>query len=259
LQVVAAARQQQHQKEIDHIGDRDLRLADADRLDDDDVEPGGLGQYHGLAGLACHATERARGRGGTDESGGLLGEPAHARLVAEDRAAGALRGRVDGEHGQAVAGGNEVHPKLIDGRGFADAGHARHAKPQRAARRRQQRLQQLLRPRGVLGLGALHQRDGAREHGPVARADSRDVGVERWAGRSGFRHGCSCSVGKPVIIAENRPPQGRHVTATASWHRGRRDSQGQSRDLPALRAFPKAVRETKNEADKGGRRTCRRV
>ena len=42
LQIVAAAGQQQHEEEVDHVGDRDLGLADADRLDDDDVEAGRL-------------------------------------------------------------------------------------------------------------------------------------------------------------------------------------------------------------------------
>ena len=37
----AAGREQQHEQ-VDHPGDRDFGLADADRLDDHDVEPGGL-------------------------------------------------------------------------------------------------------------------------------------------------------------------------------------------------------------------------
>ena len=60
LQVVAAAGEQQHEEEIDHVGDGDLRLADADRLDDDDVEAGRLAQRHRLARLARDAAERAR-------------------------------------------------------------------------------------------------------------------------------------------------------------------------------------------------------
>ena len=42
LQIVAAAGEQQHEEEVDHVGDGDLRLADADGLDDDHVEAGGL-------------------------------------------------------------------------------------------------------------------------------------------------------------------------------------------------------------------------
>ena len=50
LQIVAAAGQQQQHEHVDHVGDRGLRLADADRLDDHDVEAGGLAQQQRLAG-----------------------------------------------------------------------------------------------------------------------------------------------------------------------------------------------------------------
>ena len=62
LQLVAAARQHQEKEEIDHAGDRDLRLPDADRLDKHDVEAGCLAKKNGFAGGAGNAAERARRR-----------------------------------------------------------------------------------------------------------------------------------------------------------------------------------------------------
>ena len=59
------------------------------------------------------------------KAAGLGGEPAHARLVAEDRAAAARGGRVDGEHGDLVALSDEVQPELIDQRRLAGAGRRR--------------------------------------------------------------------------------------------------------------------------------------
>ena len=72
LQVVAAAGKQQHQKEVDHVGDRDLRLADADRLDDDDVEARRLDERHRFARSLRHPAERSRGGRGADEGVLLL-------------------------------------------------------------------------------------------------------------------------------------------------------------------------------------------
>ena len=49
LQLVAAARRDEHEEEVDHRRDLHLRLPDADRLDEHDVEAGGLAQQHRLA------------------------------------------------------------------------------------------------------------------------------------------------------------------------------------------------------------------
>src|SRR6056297_25170 len=60
LELVAAAWQQEHQEDVDHVGNGDFGLADADRLDDDDVETGGLGKSHRLSRFPGNATEGAR-------------------------------------------------------------------------------------------------------------------------------------------------------------------------------------------------------
>ena len=60
LQLVAGARREQQHEQVDHAGDRDLRLADADGLDEHDVEAGRLAHEHRLAGAPRDAAERAR-------------------------------------------------------------------------------------------------------------------------------------------------------------------------------------------------------
>ena len=59
LQFVAGTRQHQREEEVGHVGDRSLRLADADRLHQHHVEARGLAKQHGLARLGRDAAERA--------------------------------------------------------------------------------------------------------------------------------------------------------------------------------------------------------
>src|SRR3546814_8744451 len=66
LQLVAASGQEQEQEKVRHARDRGLRLSDADRLDDDDVEAGRLADEHRLPRAARDAAERGPGRGGAD-------------------------------------------------------------------------------------------------------------------------------------------------------------------------------------------------
>ncbi len=88
LELVAGARQGEHEEEVGHVGDRGFRLADADRLDQQDVEARRLAKDHRLAGSRGDASQRSGGRRRTDEGVGISREPRHPRLVAEDRAAG---------------------------------------------------------------------------------------------------------------------------------------------------------------------------
>ncbi len=52
LQLVAGAGEHEQQEEVDHVGDRGLRLPDADGLDEHDVVAGGLDDDDRLAGRA---------------------------------------------------------------------------------------------------------------------------------------------------------------------------------------------------------------
>jgi len=88
LQVVARVRQRDQDEAVGHAGDRGLRLPDADRLDDHDVEASRLAHEHRLAGHVGHAAEHAARRRGPDERVRVSRQPLHPRLVAENRAAG---------------------------------------------------------------------------------------------------------------------------------------------------------------------------
>ena len=70
LQLVACAWRHEHEEQVDHRGDLHLRLADADRLDEHDVETRRLAQQHRFARSSGDATERSPvGDGRTNASG----------------------------------------------------------------------------------------------------------------------------------------------------------------------------------------------
>jgi hypothetical protein len=53
-----------------------------------------------------------------------ISQPVHARLVAQDRAARARRGGIDGEHGDAMTLADQVEPERLDEGRFAGARRA---------------------------------------------------------------------------------------------------------------------------------------
>jgi hypothetical protein len=131
LQVVTGVGQLQQHEHVGHAGHRALALADADRLDDHDVEAGRLEHTHRLARHLRHATERAAGRAGADIRIGLHREPLHARLVTQDRTARDARRWVDGKHRDAVTLFDQVQAQRLDEGALADTRHARDAEPER--------------------------------------------------------------------------------------------------------------------------------
>ncbi len=171
LQLVACARQHQREKEIGHVADRRFRLADADGFHQHDIEACGLAQQHRLAGLGSDTAERAGRRRGADEGVVFSREPRHPRLVAEDRAAGARRRGIDGQHRDLVPLGDQSHAERIDGGGLADTRRARDADANSLAGERQQFLNQIARLRLMIGAAAFDQGDGAGQRRAVARAE----------------------------------------------------------------------------------------
>jgi hypothetical protein len=95
----------------------------------------------------------------------------HSSLVAEDRAAGARRRRVDRQHRNLVALCDQRHPERIDGGGFTDARRAGDADADRVARQRKQLLHQIARLRLMIGAAAFYQRNGAGQRRAVAGAN----------------------------------------------------------------------------------------
>ena len=181
LQLVARPREREEQEGVDHAGDRDLRLADADGLDEDDVEACRLQDRHGLA-RGPRDTAEGPGRGGrADVRVAVDRQRGHPRLVTQDRAAGADAGRVDREHADLVPATGQVRAERLDRGGLADPGHARDADPHGASGIGRQRREQLARRRAVVGPAGLDERDGPRDRrsAPLAHACGQLVDVDR--------------------------------------------------------------------------------
>ena len=82
---------------VGDVGDLGLGLADADRLDHDDVERG-RERVRGRARRPGEAAEPLAGGGRADQHAAVGGVEVDPRAVAEQRAARAPRARVDREH-----------------------------------------------------------------------------------------------------------------------------------------------------------------
>ena len=107
---------------VDHV---DLRLADADRLEEHVVAAGGVHQQRRLQrGLGEPAERAARGHRADEHARveEVVGEP---DAVAEQRAAAERRARVDREHGDGAVERALVGDERADQRRLAGAGRAR--------------------------------------------------------------------------------------------------------------------------------------
>ena len=102
LQRVAGAGLDDDRDGVGGLGDVGLGLADADGLDHDDVERGGQ-RLRRRAGRGREPAEPLAGGHRADEDVAVGGVVLDPRAVAEQRAAGALGGRVDREHGDRRA------------------------------------------------------------------------------------------------------------------------------------------------------------
>ena len=89
---------------VGHPGDVELRLADAHRLDEDAVEPGGIEQIADFAGGGGEPAERAAAGHGADVDALVQGDGFHADAVAEQGAAGEGAGRVHRDDGDLEPG-----------------------------------------------------------------------------------------------------------------------------------------------------------
>ena len=111
----------------------------------------------------------------------------HPRLVAQDRAAGDGGRRVDRQHRHAVALRDQVQPQRLDEGDLAHARHAADAQAERAAGVRQQRGEQRIGLRAVVGAGRLEQRDGLGDGAALRRARCASDVVTQRHGRCGPR------------------------------------------------------------------------
>src|SRR4029077_16302614 len=101
-----------------------LRLADADGLDDHDVESRGLREQDRLACPTRDAAQRGPGGRRPDEGAGLARELSHARLVAQERSAAPFRGRIDCQHGDLMPALKARETEGLDESRFSDTGGA---------------------------------------------------------------------------------------------------------------------------------------
>jgi hypothetical protein len=168
LQVIAAAGTEQQQEHVGHFRNRGFRLADTDRFHDHHLEASRLAQQQRLARAAGNAAQSLSSGARADERLFALGEFRHARLVAEDRAAGDFRRGIDSEHRDLVPAFDQILAEGFDEGGFADAGRPRYSEADRFAGLGQQLVQQLFRRQPVIFAPRFHQSDAARQSAAVA-------------------------------------------------------------------------------------------
>ena len=136
LDAVAHAGREQHDRGVGQRGDLDLGLADADRLDQHHVAAGGVQHPDRLRRGPGQAAEVAAGGHRADVDAGVGGVVLHPDPVAEQRAAGERRRRVDGQHADPLPALAVARATSADGRGrLADAGRPGQADDVGAARR----------------------------------------------------------------------------------------------------------------------------
>ena len=88
------------------------------------VEPGRLAEQDRLAGAARDAAGLPPAEDGRMKARRRARQLGHARLVAEDRAAAALRAGIDRQHRDAPAARDAVEAEALDKGRFAGAGRA---------------------------------------------------------------------------------------------------------------------------------------
>ena len=95
LDLVARPRHQRDDGNVGRPDDVDLVLADADRLDQDDVLAAGIEDQRHVAGRSRQAAEVAARRHAADEDARVAGVRLHADAIAENGAAAERAGRID--------------------------------------------------------------------------------------------------------------------------------------------------------------------
>lgn len=86
-----------------------------------DIITGAFAQHNRLIRVPRDAPQRSATRRRTDVSVGIHRESRHPRFVAHERAAGAARARVDGQHGDFVALRGEEIAEALDESALAGA------------------------------------------------------------------------------------------------------------------------------------------
>jgi hypothetical protein len=164
------------QRQVDHVDDLGVRLADASRLHDHQVEAARLVEMDHLAQHGGSRQVRAP-RGERAHVDVVGGETIHADAVAEQRTAAAPPRRIHRDHGdlQLGEGTCEAREQLVREARLAGAAGAGDADHRGAVARASERAADLLGLRLLGPRGALEHRDGARHEAVVARIQRAEL------------------------------------------------------------------------------------
>jgi hypothetical protein len=110
---------------VGHIGDLGLGLPHPDRLDHNDVKCGCQRRGRSAGGWS-QAPEPVAGGARADEHGFVARIRLDADAIAQQRASGPPRTRIDGEHGDRPASAAPFGDQAAQQRGLADAGRPGH-------------------------------------------------------------------------------------------------------------------------------------
>ena len=179
LDAVARFGDEHEDGRVGHAGDVELRLADADRLDQDAVEAGGVEQVGHLARAGGEAAERAAAGHRADVDALVQRDGFHADAVAEQGAAGERAGRVHRDDADAKTGGAVGEDEALDQGGLAGARRAGDPDAAGAAERAVDPREQPLESRPAV----LDHRDRPRQRGRLAGREVREQKIRIHGGK----------------------------------------------------------------------------
>ena len=174
LDGISGPGREQDDRRVGERGDVHLRLADAHRLDEHDVETGGVEQPQCSGRRRRQPAEVAAGRHRADENPGITRVTDHADAVAEQRATGERRRGVDREHRDAEALRAIGRDECVRRRRLADAGRPRQTDDLGVARELGDGCTQFRQRRVIV----LDGREQPREGAPVTATHPRDEWVD---------------------------------------------------------------------------------
>src|SRR5438445_124265 len=151
-----------HHDRVGRAHDVELALADADRFEDEDAEPGRVEHVRGIAGGRREAAEVVARRHAADVHAGVAAVPEHADAVAQDRPAAVGAGGVDGHDGHRGAVGPRHRDQVVDEGALAHPRRPGDADPAGAAGPGPHRAHDLRGGRGIV----LHRRQQPAEPAP---------------------------------------------------------------------------------------------
>ena len=200
LNLIAQPRRRDDDHRVRRLNDIDLVLADADSLDEDNIEPAGIENIDDVMGGAGKSAERAARGQAADEHSGVAGQLQHADPVAEDGAAGERAGRIDGDDADGASGEAQPLRQRPHHRRLAGPGDAGQADDVGAPRGPVDLCQEL--PAAARD-GALGDRHGAGDRlAPAGQNVVDEPGVRRLRLRRRLSH--RRYVEKASVLRDNR-------------------------------------------------------